>query len=73
MVISKEEAHQELAKLVDKYQSLTPSAIRKYTEADTRRIFIMPLFHDLGWDIYSRDEVAEEVKAATGRVDYVFK
>jgi hypothetical protein len=73
MIISKKEARQELAKLVDKYQSLTPSAIRKYTEADTRRVFIMPLFHALGWDIYSRDEVAEEVKAATGRVDYVFR
>jgi len=73
MAITKEEARQELAKLVDKYQSLTPSAIRKYTEADTRRIFVMPLFHALGWDVYSREEVAEEVKAATGRVDYVFK
>jgi type I restriction-modification system DNA methylase subunit len=73
MAMSKEEARQELVKLVDKYQSLTPPAIRKYTEADTRRIFIMPLFHALGWEVYSRDEVAEEVKAATGRVDYVFK
>ena len=73
MAITKEEARQELAKLVDKYQSLTPSAIRKYTEADTRRIFIMPLFHALGWDVYRREEVAEEVKASTGRVDYVFK
>ena len=73
MAVSKEEARQELAKLVDKYQGLTLSAIRKYTEADTRRIFIMPLFHALGWDVYSRDEVAEEVKATTGRVDYVFK
>ena len=73
MAISNEEARQELVKLVDKYQSLTPSAIRKYTEADTRRIFIMPLFHALGWDVYSRDEVAEEVKASAGRVDYVFK
>lgn len=73
MAITKEEARQELAKLVDKYQSLTPSAISKYTEADTRRIFIMPLFHALGWDVYRREEVAEEVKAGTGRVDYVFK
>jgi len=73
MAISKEEARQEVAELVDKYQSLTPPAIRKYTEADTRRIFVMPLFHALGWDVYGREEVAEEVKAATGRVDYVFK
>lgn len=73
MAISKEQARQEVAKLVGKYQSLTPPAIRKYTEADTRRIFVMPLFSALGWDVYSREEVAEEVKAGTGRVDYVFK
>jgi type I restriction-modification system DNA methylase subunit len=73
MAMGKKEARQELVKLVDKYQSLTPSTIRKYTEADTRRIFIIPLFHAMGWDVYSREEVAEEVKAATGRVDYVFK
>jgi type I restriction-modification system DNA methylase subunit len=73
MAMSKEEARQEVGKLVANYQGLTRTAIKKYTEADTRRIFIMPLFHALGWDVYSRDEVAEEVKAATGRVDYVFK
>jgi len=73
MDISKEEARRELAKLVEKYRSLTPAAIRKYSEADTRRIFVMPLFHALGWDVFSRDEVAEEVKASPGRVDYVFR
>ena len=35
--------------------------------------FILPLSQALGWDVYSREEVAEEVKAGTGRVDYVFK
>jgi len=60
MSITREEARQETAKLVAKYQSLTATAIKKYTEADTRRIFIMPLFQALGWDVYSREEVAEE-------------
>lgn len=73
MSITKQEARQEAGKLVAKYQGLTSTAIKKYTEADTRRIFILPLFYALGWDVFSRDEVAEEVKAATGRVDYVFK
>jgi len=59
--------------LVSEYQKLTPKKIQEYSEADTRRIFIMPLFHALGWDTLSRDEVAEEVKVATGRVDFVFK
>jgi len=69
----KEETRQEVTKLVGEYQKLTPKDIRSYSEADTRRVFIMPLFQALGWDVYSREEVAEEVKAATGRVDYVFK
>ena len=73
MSITKEEARQEIADLVAKYQSLTAIAIKKYTEADTRRTFIEPLFQALGWDVYSREEVTEEVKVATGRVDYVFK
>lgn len=70
---SKQESLQGITKLVTKYQNLTPRAIRGYSEADTRRVFIMPLFHALGWDVYSREEVAEEVKAASGRVDYVFR
>jgi len=69
----KDEARQELGKLVDQYQNLDDRSIRTYSEADTRRVFIMPLFQCLGWDVYSREEVAEEVKVATGRVDYVFK
>ena len=71
--MTKEEARQEIAKLVTKYQSLNEKTIKTFTEADTRRVFIMPLFHALGWDVYSREEVGEEVKAAPGRVDYVFK
>ncbi len=70
---SQEKARQEIANFVAKYQSLSPAAIKKYTEADTRRVFILPLFQALGWDVYSREEVAEEVKTAAGRVDYVFK
>ncbi|MBA7672443.1 Type IIS restriction enzyme Eco57I [subsurface metagenome] len=71
--MSKEEAQQEVAKLIAQYKTLDERTIRTFSEADTRRVFIMPLFHALGWDVYSREEVAEEVKAASGRVDYVFK
>ncbi|MEA3223243.1 MAG: N-6 DNA methylase, partial [Thermodesulfobacteriota bacterium] len=71
--MTKEEARQEIAKLVARYQSLDERSIRTYSEADTRRTFIEPLFGALGWDVYSREEVAEEVKAAGGLADYVFK
>lgn len=70
---SKQESLQGITKLVAKYQNLDEKTIRTFSEADTRRVFIMPLFQALGWDVYSREEVAEEVKAAIGRVDYVFK
>jgi len=70
---SKQESLQEITELVDRYQSLTSIGIKGYSEADTRRVFIIPLFSALGWDVYSREEVAEEVKAAIGRVDYVFR
>jgi len=70
---AKEKARQEIAKLVEKYQSLSQTAIKGYTEAQTRRVFIEPLFSALGWDIYGGEEVVEEVKAVAGRVDYVFK
>lgn len=71
--MTKEEARQEVAELVARYQSLDERSIRRYSEADTRRTFIEPLFGALGWDVYSREEVAEEVKAAGGLADYVFK
>jgi len=71
--MTREEAQQEVAKLIAQYKTLDERTIRTFSEADTRRVFIMPLFHALGWDVYSREEVAEEVKAASGRVDYVFK
>ena len=64
---SKQESLQEIAKLVDRYQSLTSRDIKGYSEADTRRVFIIPLFHALSWDVYSREEEVEEVKAAGGR------
>jgi len=62
--MTKEEARQEIARLVTKYQSLDSKAIKTFTEADTRRTFIEPLFQALGWDVYSRDEVAEEAYAS---------
>jgi len=70
---TKEKARQEIANLVEKYRNLFDTDKKKYTEAQTRRVFIEPLFSALGWDIYGGEEVVEEVKAVAGRVDYVFK
>jgi type I restriction-modification system DNA methylase subunit len=72
--MSREEegARHVIAKLVSGYESLNEREIKKYTEADTRRVFIMPLFRSLGWDVYGRQEVREEERASRGRVDYAF-
>jgi len=73
MSITQEEARREIANLVAKYKNLTSATIKKYTEADTRRIFIIPLFRALGWDVSSRDEVTEEETVSRKRVDYAFR
>jgi len=70
---AKEKARQEIARLIEKYRNLSDTDKKRYTEAQTRRVFIEPLFSALGWDIYGGEEVVEEVKAVVGRVDYVFK
>ncbi len=68
-----EEARQEITKLVALYQGLDDKSIKKYSEADTRRVFILPLFKALGWDVSSREEVSEEERVSRGRVDYAFR
>ncbi|MBT9147690.1 MAG: Type IIS restriction enzyme Eco57I [Syntrophomonadaceae bacterium] len=68
-----EEAPRGIAELVARYRGLDERAIKKYTEADTRRVFILPLFKALGWDVSSREEVTEEERVSRGRVDYAFR
>jgi len=72
MDTTKEKAVQEVKSLVEQYQRLDEKSIKKYSEADTRRVFILPLFKALGWDVYSREDVTEEERASRGRVDYAF-
>jgi len=73
MAITKEEARQEIAKLVAEYQSLDERKIKTFTEADTRRVFILPLFSALGWSVSGREEVTEEESISRKRVDYAFR
>jgi len=69
----KEKAHQEIAELVEKYKALSTANKKKYTEADTKTIFIERLFSALGWDVYGGEEVTQEQRASRGRVDYAFR
>jgi type I restriction-modification system DNA methylase subunit len=73
IVDAKEKARQEIAKLVEKYKALPIASKKKYTEADTKTVFIERLFSALGWDVYGGEEVTQEQKASRGRVDYAFR
>lgn len=67
------EAKQEVAKLVAKYERLPTRTLDRYDEENTKKDFILPLFHHLGWEVDNLTEVAAEEKASSGRVDYAFK
>ncbi|OGE19678.1 hypothetical protein A3D83_02235 [Candidatus Daviesbacteria bacterium RIFCSPHIGHO2_02_FULL_41_10] len=63
----------KIQSLVDKYKSLDSIQISKYTEEETKKGFIEPLFTALGWDFTTKDEIsAEESQLSGGRVDYGF-
>ena len=75
--LSKEQAKEEVKKLVDKYNRILESgSIKRYKEEDTKAEFIEPLFEALGWDVRNTendDEVVREEKISKGRVDYSFR
>ena len=67
------EAKAQIAKLVEKYDKLSVSDIKSYTEEETKKEFILPLFKALGWDVDSKAEVsAEEHVKSSGLADYGF-
>lgn len=73
--MTKQEAKEKIAKLIEKYALVkSNNEISRYSEADTRRDFIMPLFQALGWDVYNdfTRDVKEEVDAIRKKVDYQF-
>lgn len=63
----------KIQSLIDKFKSLDSTQISKYTEEETKKGFIEPLFTALGWDFTTKDEIsAEENQLSGGRVDYGF-
>jgi len=74
--MTKKEAKDQIKRLIAKYEKLTPIQRKKYNEATTRKDFILPLFHALGWDVYNNfnsNEVVEEESVVEGTVDYTFR
>ena len=75
--MNKEEAKQQIAKLVEKYQQLLEAGkVKQYNEAQTRNDFIEPLFEFLGWDmrnLQNLNEVTTEESISNSRVDLAFR
>ncbi len=72
--MTQQEAKQKIQKLVDRYKEVVKSGqVKKYSEEETKKGFIEPLFEVLGWDISDKNEVsAEEHIKSSGTVDYGF-
>lgn len=75
--MTKEEAKQQIQKLVEKYQRIAETRqIKSYNEAQTRNEFIEPFFEFLGWDmrnLTTDNEVTTEENVSGGRVDLAFR
>jgi len=75
--MTKEEAKQQIQKLVEKYQRVVEAGkIKSYNEAQSRNEFIEPLFEFLGWDmrnLTTDNEVTTEENVSGGRVDLAFR
>lgn len=73
-MFNESEIKSKIQLLVEKYEAAKSAGqIRRYTEEDTKKDFILPLFNCLGWDTDDRNEVSsEESIKSSGRVDYGF-
>jgi adenine-specific DNA-methyltransferase len=66
------QAKEQIHALVAKYERLTSQQRRVMNESQNCKDFILPLFHALGWDVYS-EEVASEENILGKRADYTFR
>lgn len=67
-----DDAKRNIQRLLDKYRALSSEEIKRYTEEETKRGFIEPLFLALGWNIPNKTDVSMEESQSGGRVDYGF-
>lgn len=75
MTLTKPQAKENLAKLVQKFKKEMDSGrAQEYNEEETKHSFIEPFLKDvLGWDVANHDEVGYEHPTSRGRVDYSLK
>jgi len=68
-----EKAKIKIQDLIRRYEAVRDSdKIGRYTEEETKKDFIIPLFEALGWDVYDSKEVTAEEQISGNRVDYGF-
>jgi methylase of polypeptide subunit release factors len=73
LFMTKQEAKQKIQNLVAKYEAeKSAGKIAKYSEEETKRGFIEPLFEALGWNFSSKEEITLEEQISGDRVDYGF-
>lgn len=71
--MDKEQSKLQITELIQKYEAEKAAGkASQYTEEETKKGFIAPLFAALGWDIYERNEVTAEEQISGDRVDYGF-
>jgi len=75
--MDKEKPKQQIGELIEKYNGVEEKRFRGYTEEETKKDFILPLFEALGWNVYNKpkrnDDVSAEETISKKRVDYGFR
>jgi len=57
-MIDKKKLKENIKRLIEKYELSKKSfSISKYSEEETKKDFILPLFASLGWDVTNKNEV----------------
>lgn len=68
-----EGAKKTIADLTAKYKAVVRDGkVKGYTEEETKKDFILPLFKALGWNVDDKEEVSAEEHLSSGRTDFGF-
>ena len=71
--MNKEQTKIKIKDLISKYEAVKAGGkVGKYTEEETKKDFITPLFEALGWNVFDKNEVTAEEQISGDRVDYGF-
>lgn len=71
--MNKEKILKDIRFLIEKYERVKKNfQVKKYSEEETKKDFILPLFEILGWNVFDKNEVSAEEHISSGRVDYGF-